>query len=60
MIYCNYGIYDMRNDTFLANHPIIHYDSYYIEADTVPFIEMRASLARSNAIILDTINDIRF
>ncbi|MBK6935373.1 MAG: hypothetical protein IPH17_10115 [Bacteroidales bacterium] len=61
MIYCNYGIYDMRNDTFFfANHPIIYYDSYYIEADTVQFYRNEGlTKARSNAIILDTINDIR-
>lgn len=61
LIYCDAGIYDMKNDTFFFSlHPIIYYQSYYIEADTVQFYrESNLTIARSRAIILDTINNLK-
>ncbi len=61
IIYCDAGIYDMKTDTFfLTNHPIIYYQSYYIEADTVQFNRQSSiTIARSRAIMLDTINDLK-
>lgn len=61
IIYSDAGIYDMKIDTFFfTKHPIIYYQSYYIEADTVQFYrESNLTIARSRAIVLDTINNLK-